>query len=92
MQYLDVGTVFDLADIQTIFDHVPHKAKLIRKDFVYKKNPWLYFASELYRPSDRRLSAKSVQTFADPYGRNLDFLDRSSYFFFQVAPQLYSRG
>jgi hypothetical protein len=28
----------------------------------------------------------------DPYGRNLGFLDRSCYFFFQVAPQLYSRG
>jgi hypothetical protein len=26
------------------------------------------------------------------YGRILDFLDRSRYFFFQVAPQLYSRG
>jgi hypothetical protein len=24
----------------------------------------------------------------DPHGRNLDFLDRSRYFFFQVAPQL----
>jgi hypothetical protein len=28
----------------------------------------------------------------DPYGRNLDFLDRSLYFFFQVALQPYSRG
>jgi hypothetical protein len=28
----------------------------------------------------------------DPYGRILDFLDRSRYFFFQVAAQLYSRG
>jgi hypothetical protein len=28
----------------------------------------------------------------DHYGRNLCFLDRSLYFFFQVAPQLYSRG
>jgi hypothetical protein len=27
-----------------------------------------------------------------PYGRNLYFLDRSRYFFLQVAPQLYSRG
>jgi hypothetical protein len=26
-----------------------------------------------------------------PYGRILDFLDRSRYFFFQVAPQLYPR-
>jgi hypothetical protein len=43
-------------------------------------------ASELYRPSDRRLSAKLVPTFADrgchmvrlanPYGRILGFLDR----------------
>jgi hypothetical protein len=56
----------------------------------------------LYRPSDRRLSAKLVPTFADieshvvsvtgPYGRILCFLDRSRYFFFLVAPQLYSRG
>jgi hypothetical protein len=28
----------------------------------------------------------------DPYGRILDFLDRSRYLFFQAAPQLYSRG
>jgi hypothetical protein len=33
-----------------------------------------------------------VVSVTDPYGRNLNFLDRSSYFFFQVAPQLYSRG
>jgi hypothetical protein len=28
----------------------------------------------------------------DPYGRILKFLSRSRYFFFQVAPQLYTRG
>jgi hypothetical protein len=28
----------------------------------------------------------------DPHGRILDFLDRNRYYFFQVAPQLYSRG
>jgi hypothetical protein len=49
-----------------------------------------------------RLSAKVVTTFevrgchvvnvTDPYGRILGFLDRSHYFFFQVANQLYSRG
>jgi hypothetical protein len=53
-------------------------------------------ASELYRPSDRRLSTKLVSSFAvnvtDPYGRIIGFLDRSRYFFFQVAPQLHSRG
>jgi hypothetical protein len=45
---------------------------------------------ELYRPNDRRLSAKLVPTFedrgchvvsvTDPYGRILDCLDRSRYF------------
>jgi hypothetical protein len=48
------------------------------------------------------MSAKLVSTFADrecrvvsatdPHGRILDFLDGSRYYFFQVAPQLYSRG
>jgi hypothetical protein len=66
------------------------------------KTPWPEPASELYRPSDRRLSAKLVPTLVDrgsdvvsvtdPYDRILDFLDRSRYFFFQVAPQLYSQG
>jgi hypothetical protein len=51
-----------------------------------KKNPWPESASEVYRPSDRRLSATLVPTFADrrwhmvnatdPYGRILGFLDR----------------
>jgi hypothetical protein len=58
--------------------------------------------NKLYRPSDRRLSAKVVPTFADrgcrvvsatdPHSRILGFLDRSRYYFFQVAPQIYSRG
>jgi hypothetical protein len=48
------------------------------------------------------LSAKLVPTFADrgcrvasaadPHGRILGFLDRNRYYFFQVAPQFYSRG
>jgi hypothetical protein len=51
---------------------------------------------------DRRLSAKLVPNFtdrgcrvvstADPHGRVLGFLDWGNYYFFQVAPQLYSRG
>jgi hypothetical protein len=67
-----------------------------------RKNPWPESANKLYRPSDRHLSAKLVPTFAnigchvvnatDPYGRILEFLDRSRYFFFQVSPQFYSRG
>jgi hypothetical protein len=55
-----------------------------------KKTPWSESASELYRPSDRCLSAKRLPTFADrgchvvsvtdPYGRILGFLDWSRYF------------
>jgi hypothetical protein len=61
--------------------------------------PWAESASELYRPSERCLSAKLVPTFANrgvsrgqlgvsPCGRDLGFLERSRYFFFKVAPQL----
>jgi hypothetical protein len=49
---------------------------IIKIQCLLRKTPWSESASELYQPSDRRLSAK---------------LDRSRYFFFQVAPQLYSR-
>jgi hypothetical protein len=62
-----------------------------------EKNLGPYSPQEfLCTPSDRRLSAKLVPTFAnrechvvsvtDPYGRILDFLDQSRYLFFQVAP------
>jgi hypothetical protein len=67
-----------------------------------KKSPWPKSASELYRPSDCLLSAKlepgfadrgrSVASVKDPNAHILRFLDRSRYIFFQVAPQLYSRG
>jgi hypothetical protein len=71
-------------------------------DSTNKQTPWPKSASELYRPSNRRLSAKLAPTFADrgchvvsvadPYDPILGFLDRGRYFFFHVAPQLYSRG
>jgi hypothetical protein len=82
-----------------------HKTTYIWSDYkkqTNKQTPWPETTGELYRPSDRRLPAKLVLIFADrgchvvsvtdPYGRNLGFLDRSRYFFFQAAPQLYSRG
>jgi hypothetical protein len=50
---------------------------------IAEKTPWPESVSELYRPSDRRLSAKLVPAFADrechvirvtdPYGRILGF-------------------
>jgi hypothetical protein len=43
--------------------------RAIRKHLLYKQNkkqtPWPQSASELYQPSNRRLSAKLVRTFAD---------------------------
>jgi hypothetical protein len=55
-----------------------------------------------YTDSERRLPAKLVSTLpdrkcrvvraADPHSSIFGFLDRSRYFFFQVSPQLYSRG
>jgi hypothetical protein len=67
-----------------------------------KPTPSPWSASEIYRPRDRRLSAKLVPTFVDreyrvdsetdPHGRNLAFPDWSRCYFFPVAPQLYSRG
>jgi hypothetical protein len=45
--------------------------------------------SDCQRFADRGCHVDSVM---DPYGRSLDFLDSSRYFFYQVAPQLYSRG
>jgi hypothetical protein len=52
------------------------------------KTRWPQSGSELHRPSDRRLSAKLVPTFADggccvviatdPYGGILPFLDRNN--------------
>jgi hypothetical protein len=60
--------------------------------------PWSVSASELYRMSNRHLSAKLMQTFGDrrcqvvsvtdPCGHILGFLDRNRYFFSQVALQL----
>jgi hypothetical protein len=93
--------------IETVF-HLYHRSCLHSIPSLYilriltKLNPWPGSARELYRPSDRRMSSKLVPiladrgfyvaSFTDPYGCILGFLERSRYFFFQVAPQLYSRG
>jgi hypothetical protein len=67
-----------------------------------KQTPWSESVSELCRPSDRRLSAKWLPTFADrgchvvsvtdPYGHIFRFSRQEPLLFYQVAPQLYSRG
>jgi hypothetical protein len=54
------------------------------------RTPWPESASELYRPSDRRLSEKLEPTFADkgwhvvsvtdPYGRIVGFLETLLFF------------
>jgi hypothetical protein len=67
-----------------------HNSILLAGRWYIKKTPWSESASELYRPSDCRLPAKWLSTFADrgchvvsvtdPYGRILGFLDMSRYF------------
>jgi hypothetical protein len=69
---------------------------------MHLQTPWPESARKVYRPSDRRFSAKLVTAFTDRVchvisvtdlcGRILGFLDRRSYFFFRAAPQFYSRG
>jgi hypothetical protein len=65
--------------------------------------PWLESASELYRPRDRRLSAKLVPTVVDrgvssgQHDGSLRTYSRFSrpellLFLFQAAPQFYLRG
>jgi hypothetical protein len=67
-----------------------------------KQTQWPESASELYRPRDRRLSAKLVPTFFRIEGATWSerqiptavlsvFLNGAANFFFHVAPQLYSR-
>jgi hypothetical protein len=92
--------LFDEAvpDVEIIYR--PIMLAMITYVWYIKKTPRPESPCELYRPSNRRFSAKTVPTFVDkgchvisvtdPYGRILAFLDRSRYFFFQVAPQLYS--
>jgi hypothetical protein len=59
----------------------------LNKKTKQKQTPWSESAKELYRPSDRSMSAKLVPTFSergchvvsltDPYIRILGFIDRS---------------
>jgi hypothetical protein len=88
-----------LQTVRSVYTNILHNTRILIQA---KQTPRPESASELYRPSDRLLSAELVTKFAeigchvvsvtDPYCRNHDFLDRSSYFFFQAALQLYSRG
>jgi hypothetical protein len=90
-------TGYSSAEISSIQTEMRKHHKLKKK-----LNTVAWVRKELYRPSEDRLSARSVQTFADwecyavsvtdPYGGILGFLNRSLHFFFQAAPQLYSRG
>jgi hypothetical protein len=94
--YVMMQAIICFTVMQSCITNVFIWAKLLPDSI--KKTPWPESASELYRLSDCRLSAKLVQSFADrgchvvrvtdPYGSNLGFLDRSRCFFFQVAPQL----
>jgi hypothetical protein len=99
-QYLQGNAKVFLQSYNSI---LPNRFQFILSFILYKIwTPWPESASEFYQPIDGRLSSKLVPTFTDigcnvvsvtdPYDCNLDFQDRSRYFFYEVAPQLYSRG
>jgi hypothetical protein len=77
--------------LSVILQHRRFKVISVAIGINNKQTPWSESASELYRPSYRRFSAKWLPTLADkgchvfsvtdPYGRILGFLDRSRYFF-----------
>jgi hypothetical protein len=80
------------------YDHVQnmkHELTVLQQLKKLFSTSWPESASEVYRLSDRRLSAMLVPNFSDryshvvsltdPYGRILVFLERSCYSFFQVA-------
>jgi hypothetical protein len=58
---------FYLTDWKAAVDHrrSVHTSLYYQENACWTKTPWPESASELYRPSDRCLSAKLVQTFAD---------------------------
>jgi hypothetical protein len=80
-----VPTLTSFQNVKQITDLLP-SILIIKVNYSYL----VWVASELYRPSDRRLSVKLMPTFADrgchvvsvtnPHGRILGFLDRSRYF------------
>jgi hypothetical protein len=86
---VSLSSCFSVSHIPFPFSLFAHPIN-IHVSVPIKKTPWSESASELYRPSDRRLSAKLLPAFADrgchlvsvtdPYGRILDFLDRSRHF------------
>jgi hypothetical protein len=83
-------------NLQTHYENLTSSQLSRRAVNEQEQTPWSESAS------DRHLSANLVPSFADrgchivivtdTYGRILGFLYRNHYFFFQVAPQLYSGG
>jgi hypothetical protein len=83
-----VCALHSTAAVGVLAEHTVHVLLLPMK--TNEQTPWPESATELHRPSDRRLSANWLPTFADkgchvvsvtdPYCRILDFLDRNRYF------------
>jgi hypothetical protein len=79
-----------LLSVQMSFRNQPHiilinSVVLVRKRTTPTERPPILMPTF----ADKRCRVVSA---TDPHGRILGFLDRSRYYFFQVAPQLYSRG
>jgi hypothetical protein len=70
-------------------EHKKNSVASVRKRTIPTERPPLVSEVSANFFADRRCHVVSV---TNPYGRIFGFLDRSRYYFFQVARQLYSRG
>jgi hypothetical protein len=85
---INVNVNFDMANVLNL----TYKVIIQKTIFELNWTLWPESASELYWPSNRRLSTKLVPTFADRGRHMVSVMDPyGHYFFFQVALQLYSR-
>jgi hypothetical protein len=74
--------------LHTLFRDKENSVALVRKQTISTERlPHVGEVSATFADSGCRVVGAT-----DPHGRIFGFLDRSRYYFFQVAPQLYSRG
>jgi hypothetical protein len=68
-----------LCDVDEVVSHLDQAINVTNKQ-TNKQTIWSESASELYRPSDRRLSAKGLPTFADKGCHVVSVMDPSAVF------------
>jgi hypothetical protein len=84
-----LGIILKECTVGTNINYKENSVASVRKRTIPTERPPLVSEVSANFFADRVSHVVSV---TNPYGRILGFLDRSRYYFFQVAPKLYSRG